>query len=82
MSTNEKHLPQLPTPELMQQAAENLLRQRVLNKGGRQPSEQTVKIAAKVMAARAMRELGSERDREGLNKSTDHAPESLIDAKE
>lgn len=63
MSTNEKHLPQLPTPELMQQAAENLLRQRVLNKGGRQPSEQTVKIAAKVMAARAMRELGSERDR-------------------
>ena len=46
-----------PNLETMQQAAENLLRQRVLSKGGRQPDDKTVKAAARVMAGRAMREL-------------------------
>lgn len=56
-TTPEKQPGALPTLETLQQAAENLLREQVLSKGGRQPSEATVKAAAKVMAGRAMREL-------------------------
>jgi len=46
-----------PTPSLaqLQKAAESLLHERVLSKGGKQPSPQAVEMATRFMAMKALR---------------------------
>ena len=41
---------------LLEQAAKNLIQERILSKGGKQPSQEAVDIAARVLANRAIRE--------------------------
>lgn len=46
-----------PTRAELEAAAGRLLRERILSKGGRQPSEATVQAAIRILAGRAYREL-------------------------
>ena len=41
---------------LLEQAAKNLIQKLILSKGGKQPSQEAVDIAARVLANRAIRE--------------------------
>ncbi len=41
---------------LLEKAAKNLIQERILSKGGKQPSQEAVDIAARVLANRAIRE--------------------------
>ena len=53
MTTPDKPLPTLP---LLEQAATELMQERVLSKGGKQPSPEAVRMAAKFLALKAQRE--------------------------
>lgn len=49
----------LPTKEQLQASAYRLLREKVMTGGGKQPSEEALAIAARLLGVRAWRELNS-----------------------